>query len=215
MTGSISRSAVGAAVGAVALSLALATAPSGAAAAARPADRCDAAGGRTVSANREARVYAVENEDEHTLLYGCTRPGGRPRLLADAFDDDYVSSSSFAQVRLRGHMVAFALTTYDISCKGNCPSDYQAERDLIEVVDLRRARVVRTVRGVLPLDLAVTTRGGVAWTQKADDGVEVRAADSWGRRVLDRGAIDARSLTSELTIVSWLHDGVERFSRLR
>lgn len=199
---------------AVALLVAAATFASAPATAAA-APSCKPAGARTVTADREALVFELR-DGETMQLWGCRRATGRRTRLAEAFDDDYVSSSSYARVRLRGHMVAFAVTAYDISCKGNCPPDYRPERTFVEVHDLRRSRLVRAVPDAVPLDLAVTTRGGVAWTQRADDGVvEVRAADAWGRRTLDRGAIDARSLSSELTIVSWLRDGTERFSRLR
>lgn len=215
MTGSNSRSAWWTAGLGATLALLLTLALTAATAAA--SDRCAKGRGDTVAVNGAARVYTVDGADGHTLLYGCARPTGRRRLLADAFDDDYVTSATFEQIRLRGHMVAFATATNDISCKANCPPGYQPYRTGIEVHDLRRARLVRVVADAVPLDLAVTTRGGVAWTRPTDtaDVVEVRAADSWGRRTLDRGRIAGRSLTAELTIVSWLRDGVERFARLR
>jgi hypothetical protein len=184
---------------------------------------CKAAGARTVAANREVIVSEVR-EPEGTALYGCRRVSGRRIRLAEAFDDELQTSSAYRMVRLRGHMVAFAVAAYDISCKGDCPPGYQPQRNLIEVHDLRRVRLVRAVPDAVPLDIAVTTRGAVAWTRavggtsttdSAAAEVEVRAADSWGRRTVDRGRIEPRSLSSELTIVSWLRDGIERFTRLR
>jgi len=181
---------------------------------------CKPAHARTVAANRDAVVFETRDQ-EATHLWGCRRATGRRYRLGEAFDDEVQSSSAYRLVRLRGHMVGFAITAYDISCKGDCPPGYQPERNLIEVHDLRRRRLVRTVPDAAPLDIAITTRGGVAWTRSritslaGDVDVEVLAADSWGRRTLDRGSIDARSLTSELTIVSWLRDGIERFARLR
>lgn len=41
------------------------------------------------------------------------------------------------------------------------------------------------------------------------------AEDSAGRRTLDSGAIDPKTLAVELTIVSWTKAGEERFARLR
>jgi hypothetical protein len=63
-----------------------------AAAAAKPARTCKAAGLRTVAKNDFARVYEVRTE-EGTGLVGCVRSSGRRLTLAEAYDDDYVSSA--------------------------------------------------------------------------------------------------------------------------
>ena len=60
----------------------------------------------------------------------------------------------------------------------------------------------------------VSPLGRVAWASRANQSAPVvinGSARGSGSIVLDRGAIDPASLRIELSIVSWVRDGVERF----
>jgi hypothetical protein len=163
-------------------------------------------------------VYRVRTS-KGTKLYACRRSTGKRVLLHVAFDDDYVSSSSYRNVRLAGAFVAWAYTSTDVSCKADCPAGYNPTTAGIRVYDLRQRRS-RTVSGAAPLGraLVLSRLGGIAWAStgrsgsSADIHGSVRPGDD---RLIDSGNIDPRSLTIEITIISWRRDGVERFARLR
>ena len=44
-------------------------------------------------------------------------------------------------------------------------------------------------------------------------GCQLNAADTTGRRILDAGSIAPGYLRAEISIISWVRDGVERFAR--
>ena len=182
-----------------------------AAAAAR--SECKRAHSKTIARNRTARVYETTTS-EGSRLYGCAYATGRRLLLAEASDDDYVSSQSYELVGLRGRFVALTTESTDVSCKAACPPGYSGSSSRIEVFDIRRRRQVRSIAAQAQ-KVVLTTRGAVAWSELEGKGIAIRAADGAGSRVLDSGAIAADSLRVELTIVSWVKDGVERFARLR
>ncbi|HEV2724204.1 MAG TPA: hypothetical protein VGV10_06190 [Thermoleophilaceae bacterium] len=188
-----------------------------AAATAKPRQSCIRAHSKTVAQNGFARVYRVRT-GEGTNLYACRRSTGRRVLLHAAFDDDYVSSSSYRNVRLAGVFVAWAHTSTDVSCKAQCPPGYNPTTSAISVYDLRRHRV-RTMPGAVPLGraLMLSRLGGVAWASAGSAGsVEIHGSVRPGDdRVIDSGNIDPSSLTIEVTIIAWRRDGVERFPRLR
>jgi predicted secreted protein len=183
--------------------------------AARPArPPCTPAGTTTVVANRHVRVYERTSGTTKALV-ACHRATGRKTGLATAADDGFVTSSSYADVRLAGLFVAWSNTYVDQSCKADCPPGYESTRYSIGVFDVTRnkARSVRT----RPLALVLGERGGVAWATQAADGapVEIRASARDGDdRLLDSGAIDPRSLAIEITIASWTREGEERFARV-
>ena len=189
-----------------------------AAAAAKPNASCKRAGSRTLAKNAFARVYEVPTE-EGTALMGCIRSSGRHRSVYEAYDDDYVSSASYAHVRLAGRHVAWSWSETDISCKAACPPGYDTTTEGIVVYDLRR-RTARVVAGAIPVGraLVLSRSGGFAWASRSgpDGPVEIHASRRGSEDlVLDSGNVDAASLAIEITIISWLHDGVERFARLR
>jgi hypothetical protein len=151
--------------------------------------------------------------------YGCRRASGKRTFLYEAYDDDYTSSAFWGDVRLNGRFVAWSWGTYDISCKADCPPGYNPRNSGISVFDLRRRRG-RTVTPTNPVGgaLVVSRGGGLAWLTRGPSGgpadlhVSLRLSDD---RVIDSGDIDPKSLRVELTIISWVRDGVERFVRLR
>ena len=84
-------------------------------------------------------------------------------LLYEAFDDNYVSSASYGEVKLNGRFVAFTWETNDISCKADCPPGYDPTNSGLSVFDLRRRRG-RSVTPAEPTSRAfvVSRSGGLA-----------------------------------------------------
>ncbi len=206
---------MGASIGiALALAMLMATA-SPAEAAKRPSKpTCAKKGSKTVARSRDARVFTAPAKDGEGNsgkgLYGCLTINGVKRKLAVSGDEDLYSSSSFDHVRLAAHYVAWSQSSTDVSCKADCPPGYVPTRYTVRRYDLRRRRL-RSLPADAPSAVAVTQRGGVAWLS-AD---RLWAADRDGTRVLDTGMIAASSLAAEISIVSWVRGGVERFARLR
>lgn len=157
------------------------------------------------------RVYSVSNRDGGDNLYGCLRSNNRRQLLARTADDGYVTSSSFDQVKIAGRFVAWEITDTDISCKADCPPDYDPDTTSLYVRDLRR-RQTQYVPGEVDGKLVLTRGGALAWTQNGDGGaVSVMGYDAAGQRELDSGAIGTSSLSVRGNTVSWTKDG-ERVS---
>ncbi len=200
-----------------ALALLVAAAWVPAADAARRGPSCKRPRSSAIAQNRLVRVYEVR-DTEGTTLHGCRRSTGRRVLLDTAFDDEYVSSSSYGNVRLAGTFVAWTSTATDVSCKASCPPNYNPTRRAIRVYDMRRRRS-RSVDGYpLGAALVLSRLGAVAWASQGAGGraVDIHASIRRGDdRVIDGGNIDARSLAIEISIISWKRDGVERFYRLR
>jgi len=172
---------------------------------------CAKKGSTTVRTSPDARLYTVFTRDGIDRLYGCLRSVGRPVELSEA-TDDIDADSSFDDVRLSGRYAAWVETSTDLSCKAACPPFYTGITETVNVYDLRRRRTMRSVpAGVTDHALVLTRHGGAAWFSSD----EVIAADRSGTRRLDIGVLKARSLRVEISIVSWVRDGVERFARLR
>ncbi len=72
---------------------------------------CKRSGNRTQAKNAVARVFSapreIQDDPESRRLYGCLRSVGRPLALADSFDDGYVLSSVWGDVRLAGRFAAW------------------------------------------------------------------------------------------------------------
>jgi hypothetical protein len=98
------------------------TGPASAASSGKP---CARKGSTTVKSNRLARVYEVRNNDGGKNLYGCLRSNNRRQLLAHGYDDNYVSSGSYSNVKLKNARVRWTFTETDDSCKADCPPDYE------------------------------------------------------------------------------------------
>jgi hypothetical protein len=206
----------------VVLAAVLATAGAGAAASAPPADSaaakrpaCKPKGSRTLAQSRFARVFQKDGS-----VLACVRATGKRVLLSEPDDGDFYTEEYFGKVALAGAFVAWTSETLDLSCKAACPPGYDttAMRRL-GVLNLRRRRSrVLTPDATVVGAPALSRTGRVAWASRENDSAPVVIHGSARRRqdrVLDSGAIAPRSLGIELTIVSWVRDGVERFARLR
>ena len=181
---------------------------------------CQRAGSRTVAHNSFARVYEVKSPEAERRLYGCRRSTGK-RVLLDTAGDDFAEYliTDYVNVRLAGAHVAWASSSVDYSCKAACPPGYDGKSTSVRVYDLKR-RTERAIQGAEALGraLVLSRLGGVAWASRNDAGssVEIHASLTAGDdRVIDSGNIDPKSLAIEITIISWMRDGVEQFARLR
>jgi hypothetical protein len=202
-----------------ALTAALCLAASGPAPA-RSSTGCKPRASDAVVKSRYARVYTRGRVDADTgdtqRLYGCLYSSRRPLRLFEASDDGYVTSQSFADVRLAGRYVAWSETYYDISCKAACPPGYQETTYAIGLADLR-GRSRRRIGGgrVLQGALFVSKRGFLAWAQPGPGAsVTIRARDTAGTRELDSGTIYPASLSLRGSEVSWTKDGAPRSATL-
>ena len=179
-----------------------------AAAAPSPAARpnCDRPKGTTQDANATARLF-IRNR----VLYSCLRRTGRiTRVVAD-YDDNYVNSRSFGMVALAGRYVAYRLDVVDVSCKAACPPDYDTAREYVEVYDVVRRRLLRSVAAT-PTALAVTERGIAAWTEeRGGTGMQVvRVWDGADPRQVGAGEIAPASLDAHRNRVTWIENGQVR-----
>ena len=204
----------------ITLALAAVVSLSPGAALAKQPSACKLHGDSTEAKNQVARVFSapreIEGDPAGSRLFGCLRSVGRPLALADAFDDGYVLSGSWSDVRLAGRFVAWSDSTTDISCKADCPLGYEPTRSSIGVADLRRRRIRRISGVVAGRGLVLTNTGAVAWAAPAAaNGVAIRAWDRNGLRTLDTGAIAPASLTLDGSTISWTKAGVGSSATLR
>ncbi len=186
---------------------------------AAPGQRCAKAGSRTVDQNGQVRVYETGRRFEEKL-WACRRATGRRSQLSLNYEEASGQSSLFYRdVFLAGRFVAWASTSIDLCRIGQCEEGYEAREDRVSVFDAATGTSRKIVRAhPAPGALVLSRNGGVAWAQAVGDGAahEVRASLREGDdRVLDSGTIDPRTLDIEITILSWMKDGVERFARLR
>jgi hypothetical protein len=182
---------------------------------------CVKKGSKTVRRGAGVRVFtapATSDGERVVRLYGCLSANGRKQVLSERADDDYVTSSGFDDVELAGHYVGWHSFATDVSCKADCPPGYDPTSESVIAYDLRRRRVSRrTVVGDYTAgSLALTQHGGLAWLSPGTPGPQqLNVADRGGHRVVDTGTIAPTSVRAEISIVSWVRDGVERFARLR
>jgi hypothetical protein len=126
----------------------LALVPAGAADAASKPGKCSFKGSTTVAKNRYARVFTRPSHggDEIERLYGCLYSANRRVWLDTSSDDGYVASQEFTDVVLDGRFVTWRHTSTDVSCKADCPPDYNPTSEQNMKADLR-TRKVSTVPG--------------------------------------------------------------------
>jgi hypothetical protein len=174
---------------------------------------CARPGTVTLARNAHLRVFetrAVAARDYERVLRACNRHTGRTVRLARAFDDGYVTSATYSRVRLAGRFVAWSSSYTDVSCKADCPPGYDTTTYAVHVRDIRLAKSRNRAIASRATALVVTARGAIAWTVGTAPQVELSALDSAGRRVLDSGAIDPKSLAAKASVVTWSRDGRPR-----
>jgi hypothetical protein len=172
---------------------------------------CSRSGSDTVASNSTARVYTKfsQRAEYGDILYGCLRRTGRHVRLAENYDDDLYVSTTFSKVRLNGRFVVWQFESIDVSCKADCPSNYDPSETHISVADLGTRRV-RQFEGEARTSLFVTRGGTPAWLQDTTGGaIEVHA----GAQILDSGAIDRLKLTGN--VLGWTNAGTAKSATLR
>jgi hypothetical protein len=178
-------------------------------AAAPAAGRCDAKGSRTVAENGLVRVYVKRDAQGDRRLYGCRRATGRRMLVAAEYDDGYVLSSVYRDVRLAGRFVAVVTEDTDISCKADCPEGYDGTTTGVTVADVRARRTRGAVGDPDAGSLLLSRRGVAAWLETFGADAELRVLDGAGRgRLVDSGAIDGVGLRG--LRLGWRNAGVPR-----
>jgi hypothetical protein len=186
------------AASALAVLLALLAAPAPTPAAVRSS--CAERDSTTVRDNSVARVY----RDGDDAFYSCSKRTGHREFLGDDV------MGTVAEIRLRGHWVAYAFE-YCLDALGD-----ECERG-IALEDVRSGRT--RYSEAVPWDLVrivLRRNGSLAWA--VDDGLEVavyrRAAGR--RQPLDRGeGIEVGSLRLRGSTLSWVNGGARRSAELR
>jgi hypothetical protein len=186
------------------LAVAAAPVPAGAAKA-----RCAAKRSHTVAKNRLVRVYSISRNGQRRLK-GCLRASGRRVLVVKEYDDGYVESGAYRDVRLAGRFVAVVFDATDVSCKAACPPDYEATQTSIVISDIRTRRDRTTRTHEVPGSLRLATAGVAAWLAPIAGGSELHAYDGTGEPVLDSGAIDPASVALAGLHLSWANAGLAR-----
>jgi hypothetical protein len=175
--------------------------------------RCAAKRSHTVAKNRLVRVYSVSRNGNRRLR-GCLRATGRRVLVVREYDDGYVESGTYRDVRLAGRFVAVVFDATDVSCKAACPPDYEATQTSVVITDVRSRRDRTTRTHEAAGSLRLSTAGVAAWLAPIAGGFEVHAYDGSGEPVLDSGAIDPASLRLAGLHLTWANAGVARSAEL-
>jgi hypothetical protein len=137
---------------------------------------CVFKGSKTVVKSSSARVFAVRTNrgDEIDRLYGCLHSANRRFLLDTSFDDGFVSSASFGEVTMNGRFVAWEHVNNDISCKADCPPDFDPVTETVGIADLRARKRKGFTGNPKAGTLAVDRSGTATWTD--EDTGEPRSA---------------------------------------
>lgn len=146
-------------------------------------------------------------------LYGCLWANGR-ELLLDASSDDFYGSDHYGEPILGGRYVAWVYTTEDISCKADCPPNYDATTEYVNVYDLKKARGKVTTADPAFDSLRLNSSGDAAWLTLAGGGnLAVNAWKGAQSRVLDTGPITRFRLRGPK--LSWVNGDVQHAVTLR
>lgn len=164
-------------------------------------------------------VFIVERPGSDTpqTLFGCYKATGKRGRLADAYDDNYVTTINFDLVQVNGRFVAWQLTSEDISCKADCPPGYEPVTYSIERADLKTLKSLRWDGAHAEgSGLRLSKKGNIAWISATATAnvFEVRTGDATGSRAVDTGAIDTTSLGLRGTVLSWLNAGARKTAQL-
>jgi hypothetical protein len=177
---------------------------------------CYLKGSHTVASSKKVRVFEVKRQSGNRL-YGCLRSNGVRQVLAKGYDDGYVTSGTFDEVKLAGRFVAWQFTATDISCKAACPPEYDPTTADLHIRDLRSRRT-RNVAGEVANDghLFLTRGGSIGWPERPSSGpIEVNAYDHAGAHTLDTGdGIAPDSLHLSGSTLDWLNAGERRTATL-
>ena len=116
--------------------------------AATPRGKCVMKGTKTVAKNRYARVFTRPSHsgDEVERLYGCLYSVNRRVWLDTSSDDDYVTSEEFTDVKLERGVVTWRHISTDISCKADCPPEYDPTTERTLRANLRTRKVTEVSR---------------------------------------------------------------------
>lgn len=180
---------------------------------------CKRVGSRTIVSSPTARVYAIVGRDDGeygapVTVVGCWRAQERRRVVLQRFGAG--QSASVERKRLAGRHVALQTTVVDVACTKYMGSAPECVSHGLASYDLRTGRLRASGDGRATA-FALADRGWLAWVTQPDasGAVAVWAQDGAGRRQLDAGAIDPRSLSVTVDVVSWTRDGVEQTATLR
>jgi hypothetical protein len=177
---------------------------------------CTRKGSHTIVSTKSVRVYRVKNSDGNFDLYGCLRSDGRRQKLQHGYDDMIETSGTFDRVHVAGHFVAWQFTAVDVSCKAQCPPEYNPTTVTLRVRDLKKRKTLN-VHGEVASGgrLVLTSGGAIAWTQQGvGSAVAVNAYDGAGRRQLDSGHVQAGSLRLTGRVAHWTNAGVPKQAAL-
>ena len=167
---------------------------------------CAAKRSHTVAKNRFVRVYSVSRNGNRQLT-GCLRKTGRKLLVVREYDDGFVESGVFRDVRLAGRFVAVVFDATDISCKAACPPDYEPTQTSVVISNIRTRRDRTTRTHAQAGSLRLSTAGVAAWLAPIAGGLELHGYDGDGERVLDSGAVDPASLKLAGLQLTWANAG--------
>jgi hypothetical protein len=175
--------------------------------------RCAAKRSHTVAKNRLVRVYSVSRNGNRRLK-ACLRASGRKILVVREYDDGYVESGAYRDVRLAGRFVGVVFDATDVSCKADCPPDYEATQTSVVISDVRSRRDRTTRTHAQAGSLRLSTAGVAAWLAPVAGGFELHGYDGSGEPVLDSGAIDPASVALKGLHLTWANAGVARSAEL-
>ena len=163
--------------------------------------------GETIAKNDSGRVYeTADSEAATTTLWGCLWSRNRAYRLDVATDDEIAIFERYDNVRLRGRFVAWTFVREDISCKADCPPNYDPTTEYVKTFDLRRREKGIALSNPEAGTLSLNISGSLSWLRlAADDSREVHAWDRNGHTMLDSGQITGFRLRG--TTLSWVNGG--------
>ena len=163
-------------------------------------------GGKTVAKNRQVRVYLKHPKSDDPRLIACRIADSKRRTLLKEHDTGFRDTRTLhGIVTLNGPAVGYEKRVEHVASDG--PSDVTLHSWSAKTL---KRRLATPVRHADTIELVVTRKGALAWTEVGGGGVF--AIDAEGVRTLDTGAV--HDLGVETTIVSWFNGDEERFARL-
>jgi hypothetical protein len=175
--------------------------------------RCAVKRSHTVAKNRFVRVYFVSRRGNRRLT-GCLRATGRKLLVVREYDDGFVESGVFRDVRLAGRFVAVVFDATDVSCKAACPPDYEPTQTSVVISNIRTRRDRATLTHEQAGSLRLSSAGVAAWLAPIEGGLELHGYDGEGQRVLDTGAVDPASVKLAGLKLTWANAGAPKSAAL-